>query len=78
MHTPVDICCIIDISGSMDSEATLLNEEGNLETFGFSILDLVKHAVKTIINNLGEKDRLSIVSYHTTATVVFDLMHMDA
>jgi len=41
-----------------------------------TILDIVKHAVTTIINTLDEKDRLSLVSYSSFATLVFPLLPM--
>lgn len=43
---------------------------------GFSILDLVKHAVKTIINTLTENDRLSIVTFNTHSKVELTLTNM--
>ena len=49
-----------------------------VEYSGLSLLDIVKHAVKTVIATLGDKDRLALVSYANSAKVVFDLMTMDA
>jgi hypothetical protein len=34
-----------------------------METHGLSMLDVVKHAVATIIALLGPQDRLSLVAY---------------
>jgi len=76
--TPVDICCVVDVSGSMGTEATMQNQEGSKESHGLSLLDVVKHAVKTVINVLQPGDRLSIVSYSTNAKKILDLTHMDA
>jgi len=42
-----------------------------------SILDLVKHAVKTIINTLNENDRLSIVTFNTCSNVETKLTEMN-
>ena len=48
-----------DKSGSMGNIASA----GGVETSNLCILDIVKHAVKTIIGVLDENDRLSVVSY---------------
>ncbi|KAL4466107.1 hypothetical protein ABPG74_004344 [Tetrahymena malaccensis] len=71
-----DICCVIDVSGSMSDEAWIKGSQG-YESQGLSILDLVKHSVKTIINNLDQRDRLSIVAFHTYAYRVTQLTRMD-
>ena len=73
-----DICCVVDVSGSMGSEVQLKSSTGINESFGISQLDLVKHAVKTIIQCLTDKDRLSLVSFSYTGKVIFDLLVMDA
>jgi len=69
VRQPIDVVCVVDVSGSMGSPASTQGSESS----GLSLLDIVKHALKTIINTLGEKDRLSLVSYSNTATVVFGL-----
>ena len=52
--------CVLDISGSMDVEAT----EGSVEeSDGFTRLDLVKHSMNTIIHSLSENDCLGIVTF---------------
>lgn len=76
-RTPSDICCVIDVSGSMGAEATVQGAGGKNEQMGLSMLDVVKHAVKTIIESLTPEDRLSVVSYSSTAQTVFELMSMD-
>lgn len=73
-----DLCCVVDVSGSMGTEATAMNDKGTREAHGLSLLDVVKHAVKTIINILRPEDRLSLVSYSTTANVEFNLIKMDS
>ena len=45
---------------------------------GLSLLDIVKHAVKTIIHTLTPNDRLSVVTYSSRATLIFGLTPMDA
>jgi hypothetical protein len=42
-----------------------------------SVLDIVKHAVKTIAHVLGPQDRLSLVSYSTSARTVTPLTPMN-
>lgn len=51
--------------------------QGNVESHGLSLLDIVRHAVSTIIETLGPDDRLSVVSYSNTAKVVLPLTKMD-
>lgn len=76
-RTPSTVCCVIDISGSMADEAKIQNEAGKNEGFGLSILDLVKHAVRTIISSLGDNDRLSLVTFSTQAKVALQLTKMN-
>ncbi|KAK9937058.1 hypothetical protein M0R45_013875 [Rubus argutus] len=58
--TPIDLVAVLDVSGSM----------------GETKLSLVKSAVKFVIQNLGPSDRLSIISFSTTARRVFPLRRM--
>jgi Mg-chelatase subunit ChlD len=76
-RTPVDICCVVDVSGSMDTEATVQNAEGKTERHGLTLLDIVKHAVVTIVDTLGPEDRLSLVTYSNNADRIFGLIEMD-
>jgi hypothetical protein len=73
-RSPCDICCVIDTSGSMCVQAEIQNDAN--EKFGLSQLDLVKHAMKTIIHSLQPQDRLSLVSFSNSATVLFQLTKM--
>lgn len=61
----------------MSDEAKIKNSKGDIESNGLTILDLVKHSVKTIINNLDERDRLSLVAFHTNAYKITDLTPMN-
>ncbi len=74
-RSPCDICCVVDTSGSMAVQAEIQNDTN--EKFGLSQLDLVKHALKTIIHSLQPQDRLSLVSFANNATVLFQLTKMD-
>ncbi|CAF0863175.1 unnamed protein product [Didymodactylos carnosus] len=75
-RTPCDICCVVDTSGSMQLEVETKDEQNMVEKFGLSQLDLVKHALKTIIHTLNEHDRLSVVEFNRKATVLFQLLKM--
>ena len=51
----LDICCVIDVSGSMGSEATIPADPTTgapAESTGLSVLDVVKHALRTIASTL--------------------------
>mmetsp|Transcript_27846 Transcript_27846/g.86701 ORF Transcript_27846/g.86701 Transcript_27846/m.86701 type:complete len:714 (-) Transcript_27846:52-2193(-) len=76
-RTPSDICCIVDVSGSMGDEAMLKTESGDTSGHGLSVLDVVKHSLKTIIMNLADSDRLALVAFSNNAETVFDLTAMD-
>jgi Mg-chelatase subunit ChlD len=78
-RVPVDVCCVIDISGSMDSEAMFQDPDDDTKQInsGFSQLDIVKHAVKAITNTLTERDRLSLVVFDSNAEISFPLTVMN-
>eukprot|EP01104_Vermistella_antarctica_P017611 TRINITY_DN6264_c1_g1_i1.p1 TRINITY_DN6264_c1_g1~~TRINITY_DN6264_c1_g1_i1.p1 ORF type:complete len:797 (+),score=126.13 TRINITY_DN6264_c1_g1_i1:231-2621(+) len=78
LRAGVDLVCVIDVSGSMSTEASVKNAQGDQETHGLSLLDVVKHAVSTIIHTLGPHDRLAIVSFHSDAKVEIGLTRTDA
>lgn len=75
--TPSDICCVVDVSGSMDTEATMKGADGSTESHGLSILDIVKHALKTIVAGLSDNDRFALVKYSDNAQVVMSITEMD-
>jgi hypothetical protein len=53
----MDICCVIDVSGSMSSEAPIPGDPANggqAERTGLSVLDVVKHSLRTIIATMKE------------------------
>jgi uncharacterized protein YegL len=76
-HVPCDIVLTIDVSGSMSTEAPppAANPE-DAERNGLTVLDLVKHAARTILETLDETDRLAIVTFSTDAKVVQRLLPM--
>jgi hypothetical protein len=73
--TPLDVCVVVDISGSMSSAATV-QQNGQQVDMGFSVLDVTKHAVKTVIASLRPTDRLTIVTFSTNAHCKMDWMRM--
>jgi len=77
---PVDVCCVIDISGSMAVDATFQdpNDESRQISDGLTILDIVKHSVKTVINTLTDNDRVAIVAFSSNASIVFPLTEMSS
>ena len=72
-RTATDVCCVVDVSGSMGTEV----QNGDTESQGLSILDIVKHALKSIIHSLTPQDRFSLVAYSSKATLKLDLTIMD-
>lgn len=77
-RTPADVCCVIDVSGSMGTSADYEHHEtGETVCTGLDVLDVVKHAVKTCMHCLEEGDRLSIVAFSSSARVVVPLTSME-
>ncbi|KAE9979884.1 hypothetical protein EG328_000642 [Venturia inaequalis] len=76
-HVPCDIVLVIDVSGSMGCDAPVpTTSPSERERNGLSVLDLVKHAARTIIETLDENDRLGLVTFSTEARVVQNLLPM--
>ena len=69
---PCVCICILDVSGSMGLEASLV-DQGSGERDGLTRMDLVKHATKAVIGMLGDNDHVAIVSYNHAARLVLDL-----
>eukprot|EP00526_Cylindrotheca_closterium_P006893 CAMPEP_0113652538 /NCGR_PEP_ID=MMETSP0017_2-20120614/28065_1 /TAXON_ID=2856 /ORGANISM="Cylindrotheca closterium" /LENGTH=757 /DNA_ID=CAMNT_0000565403 /DNA_START=38 /DNA_END=2311 /DNA_ORIENTATION=- /assembly_acc=CAM_ASM_000147 len=71
---PASIICVIDESYSMDGAATTQeDQEGNS---GLSLMDIVKHATKTVIEILGPEDCLAIITYADNATLRLPFLKM--
>lgn len=72
VHT--DIVLVIDVSVSMAESAPLpdVADESAREATGLSILDLTKHAARTVLNTLKDGDRLAIVTFSEDAEVSYD------
>jgi hypothetical protein len=73
-HLTASIICVIDESYSMDGAA--ITQEDQEGKSGLSLLDIVKHACKTVIETLGPNDTFAIVSYADYAQVKFPFMKM--
>jgi hypothetical protein len=69
---PIRLIVMVDISGSMGSS---IDQPGTEQT-GLSRLDLVKHAIRTIIASLSGDDYLSIIPFSTDASVLVPLTQM--
>lgn len=74
---PLDVICVIDVSGSMGDSATVQDEAGKSESHGLTILDVVKHATATIGAMLRPQDRLSVVTFSCNAQVEMPLSQMN-
>jgi hypothetical protein len=58
-RAPLDICCVIDVSGSMSSKASIPADPATgkpAESNGLSVLDVVKHSLRTIVTTMQEGD----------------------
>ena len=75
-YPPVDIVAVIDISGSMDSPA-LVEQDGKSVDIGYTILDITKHALITIIESMKPDDRISVVVFSNDARVLIPLTTSD-
>lgn len=72
-HVPCDIALVIDVSGSMGADAPAPGED---EKTGLSVLDLVKHACRTIMSTMTKEDRLAIVTFSSGSNVLQPLTEM--
>ena len=72
----VDLVCVVDTSGSMSSDATVQDTAGHTESYGITVLDIVKHAVRSVAGMLGPNDRLAVVAFSSTARVVMPFTAM--
>eukprot|EP00913_Durusdinium_trenchii_P012320 g11565.t1 len=74
-RVPVDIICVLDISGSMSMEAKIQSAEGS---GGLNLLDVAKHGVKTVMHALQDEDRLALVLFDSHAETTWELTEMTA
>lgn len=72
---PLDIVCVVDVSGSMGETASIQGVESSALTL--TLLDIVRHALKTIIVTLSENDRIALVTYSNEARIIFSLTFLN-
>lgn len=76
-HVPCNIVLVIDVSGSMGVEAPVPGDKDHPEERnGLSVLDLVKHAARTILETLDANDQLGIVTFSDDVKIVQPLTAM--
>ena len=61
---------VVDNSGSMNSTATVVNDDGDKVNHGWSTLDIAKHSLNTFIQTLDTRDWVYIASYSDSAVEV--------
>jgi hypothetical protein len=67
-----DICCVIDVSGSMSDLAPIENDDGeSSNAVRLTILELVLHAVKAVMQLLTAEDRLVRDGYFGHTFIAF-------
>ena len=73
---PQDLIVIVDRSGSMGMNVAAKDENGKIMEDGFSQLDLVLYACRTMGATLNEKDRMCVISFDDRIIVEFNLIEM--
>jgi hypothetical protein len=53
-RAPLDICCVVDVSGSMGVNADVPQLGVHPEMTGLNVLDIVKHSLKTVISTMQQ------------------------
>mmetsp|Transcript_13387 Transcript_13387/g.32798 ORF Transcript_13387/g.32798 Transcript_13387/m.32798 type:complete len:861 (-) Transcript_13387:994-3576(-) len=79
MSNKKHLILLVDVSGSMGSRVQAVAESGAKEDHGFSILDLVKHSLLTVVNSLDAKEEgfcLSLVAFTSSAKIVFERLEV--
>jgi Mg-chelatase subunit ChlD len=64
---PTHIICVIDTSGSMDSNTYL-----GKKSFGYTRLDLIKHSLNTMVESLLPSDKLTLITFNYDAKLIFN------
>jgi Mg-chelatase subunit ChlD len=73
---PTSIILVLDVSTSMDGIVAMKDKSGNTECNGFTQLDILKHACRTVIHNMRDCDELGIVTYSDIVTKRLNLTKM--
>lgn len=67
---PQSVVLLIDTSGSTHIQVEAKNEDGSKLENGFSILDLIKHCLKTLIKTFLNKNiKVSIITFSSSSVV---------
>ena len=72
-----DIIIVIDTSGSTGITAETKDASGSIEKTNLSLLDLIKHCIKTIIETATEHDRICLINFNHEANKILELTHMN-
>ena len=72
-ENPIDLVCAVDISTSMSWEA---DNNPDVEADKYSRMDLVKHALTTLVKSLPSNYRFSLVVFSSDARVETDLLEV--
>ena len=70
---PATVVLVIDISGSMGSDAAVHGDDTSDGVSGLSQLDVVKHATRTVLESLNERDHVAIVAFASDVHTVVPL-----
>jgi hypothetical protein len=78
--TPLDLVCVGDISGSMGSIVTKKDGEGNVVNHGFTRLNLVQHAIRSVATSLNKENsetmQMGLTTFHTFGEVILPILQM--
>jgi len=66
-RSPIALIAMIDVSGSMSNNCCQVS---GLEDLNLTRLQLVKHALKTVISTLSDSDEITLITFDTTASVL--------
>jgi len=64
-ESPSVIALVLDTSGSMDSYAKIAGQEGS----GLTVMDLLKHAIKTVITGCSEEHYMCLTTFSSKCIV---------
>ena len=76
VEVPNELVIVIDVSGSMNAVAYVEQDKRQVDV-GFTILDITKHAIKTVIESLNNNDKISIVTFSDTAKVICGMTNIN-
>ncbi len=61
----------------MNAECKGQDEKGSALENGFCVLDIIKHALKTVVMTMRPHDRLAVVVFDDNSEVLFNLSTMN-